>query len=62
MWMGYDIFELRIVMINGRWNWNVFMVMELLVKIYVNELSYIWSENCNDKWTLMKLIVFMIME
>jgi hypothetical protein len=38
------------------------MVMELLVKIYVNELSYIWSENCNDKWTLMKLIVFMIME
>jgi hypothetical protein len=36
MWMCYDIFWLRIVMINGFcWNWNVLMVMELLIKINV---------------------------
>jgi hypothetical protein len=56
MWMSYDIFGLRIVMINGCcWNWNVLMVMESLVKIYVNELWYIWIENCDDKWMLLKL-------
>jgi hypothetical protein len=49
IWMGYDIFELRIVMINGCWNWNVFIVMKVLVKIYVNGLWYIWIENCDDK-------------
>jgi hypothetical protein len=31
------------------------MVMESLVKIYVNELWYIWIENCYDKWMLLKL-------
>jgi hypothetical protein len=54
--MGCDIFGLRIVMINGYcWNWNVLMVMEWLVKIYVNELWYIWIENCDDKWISLKL-------
>jgi len=54
--MGCDIFGLRIVIINGCcWNLNVLMVMELLVKIYVNELWYIWIENCDDKWVLLKL-------
>jgi hypothetical protein len=56
MWMSYDIFGLRIVMINWYcWNWNILMVMESLVKIYVNELWYIWIENCDDKWMLLKL-------
>jgi hypothetical protein len=33
MWMGCDIFGLRIVIINECcWNWNVFIVMEVLVK------------------------------
>jgi hypothetical protein len=31
------------------------MVMESLVKIYVNELWYIWIKNCDDKWVLLKL-------
>jgi len=54
--MGCDIFGLRIVIINGcYWNWNVLMVIEFLVKIYVNELWYIWIENCDDKWMLLKL-------
>jgi hypothetical protein len=54
--MGYDIFGLRIVMINRcSWNWNVFIVMEVLVKIYVNELWYIWIKNCDNKWMLLKL-------
>jgi hypothetical protein len=51
--MGCDIFGLRIVIINGcYWNWNVLMVIEFSVKIYVNELWYIWIENCDDKWML----------
>jgi hypothetical protein len=48
--MSYDIFGLRIVMINGCcWNCNVFIVMEVLVKIYVNGLGYIWIGNFDDK-------------
>jgi hypothetical protein len=47
--MSCDIFGLRIVIIKGFcWNWNVLMVMELLVKIYVNELWYIWIKNCDN--------------
>jgi hypothetical protein len=55
MWIGCDIFELRIVIINGCcWNWNVFIVIEVLVKIYVNGLWYIWTKNCDNKWILSK--------
>jgi hypothetical protein len=54
--MGYDIFGLRIVRINRcSWNWNVFIVMEVLVKIYVNGLWYIRIKNCDNKWMLLKL-------
>jgi hypothetical protein len=55
MWMSGDIFGLRIVMINGCWNFNVFIAMEVLVKIYVNGLWYIWIKNCDNKWMLLKL-------
>jgi len=46
-WDG--IYWFVIVWINGCWNCNVFIVMEVLVKIYVNGLWYIWIENCDDK-------------
>jgi hypothetical protein len=31
------------------WLWNCLKI------IYVNELWYIWIENCDDKWILLKL-------
>jgi hypothetical protein len=50
-----EIYWFVIVWINGCWNCNVFIVMEVLVEIYVNGLWYIWIENCDDKWMSLKL-------
>jgi len=43
----------EIVMINGCWwHWNVFMVIELLIKIYVIVLWIIGLRICDDNMML----------
>jgi hypothetical protein len=47
------------IYVNESW---LFMIMEFVDKIVCDWVEIYWIVDFMDKWTLMRLIVFMIME